>query len=86
MHRHPEQHWQLVGGVRILNLQSLVELFERAYQRFYADLHKDSALRDRVLPVSKGLLTPVALTVHQPAVRNLLTLSPSLSASATFLP
>lgn len=66
-HNHPEHHWLLSDeGIRVLNLESLIEDFERAFEKFFAQLESDGQLRAKVLPQSKGLLVPRPLHMTQP--------------------
>lgn len=77
-HRHPEHHWRLAGDVRIINVESLIDVCEEAFANLCADLERDAGLRARVLPKTHGLLVPVTISEPAPSVN----LS-AVSASAT---
>jgi len=79
---HPEQHRQVIGGLLMLNLESLIEEFEQAFDTFYDDLLRDAELRRVVLPKTKGLLAPVSASVASlPLLLNQLTIQASASAT-----
>jgi hypothetical protein len=62
-HANSRLHWTLNGGARILDLNSLLDEFEAAFEKFYADLKAEPALRARVVPQVQGLLVPIIVQV-----------------------
>jgi hypothetical protein len=87
-HGSPNDHWACHDDHRMLNLESLIAEFEAGFECFYADLEKQQALRERVLPHVDGLLTEVIVQVPSHVRSPTLSLGPvlavrSVSASPT---
>jgi hypothetical protein len=81
-HAKPQVHWTLVGNdLRFLDLHTLLDEFEAAFEKFYADLEAKPDLRARVIPEAQGLLAPVQVQVSLLPV-----VDASLAASATAAP
>jgi len=81
-HANPHLHWTVAqGDLRLLDLHALLDEFEVAFEKFYADLETKPDLRARVLPQAQGLLSPVEGEI---AVEPLTGLAPAaVAASAT---
>jgi hypothetical protein len=74
-HANAHLHWTLVADdLRFFDLHALLDEFEAAFEKFYADLEAKPDLRARVLPQAQGLLAPVEVRVN---------LDPAIAASAT---
>jgi hypothetical protein len=83
-HANPSLHWTVVADdIRFLDLHTLLDDFEAAFENFYADLETQPDLRARVLPHAQGLLAPVAVEVPVPSTLTLHSAAIAASASAT---
>lgn len=77
-------HWRDTGhDLRFLDLDALLDEFEEAFEKFYADLQAKPVVRARVLPQAKGLLAPVEVEVPISSHAVLPRVDPAISASAT---
>jgi hypothetical protein len=76
-HGRPERHWALDGGIRTLDLGTLLDEFDAAFESFYADLERDTDLRARALPRISGLLSPVNLSPSAVAPAHAVSASPT---------
>jgi hypothetical protein len=87
-HASAEAHWSDVGDdLRVLDLHSLLNEFEEAFGKFYAELETNAELRAGVLPLASGLLAPVTLTTQVPSsIHDLFRIGSSIAASASAPP
>lgn len=78
----PEQHWQLIGSQRVLNLESFIAEIDAGYLALVNELHRDAGLRAIVLPSVDGLLSPVEVSLPEPPLTHVLPYPPN--AAGTF--
>lgn len=86
-HGEADAHWTTpIGGLRIVNLDSLISELETAYNRFLVKIEEDPDLRRRVLDRSTGLLAPVTLGTTSASLttsETIVTFPQAIAASAT---
>lgn len=85
-HASPDSHWTVHAGLRVLDLHTLIQDCEAAFEEFVADIRRGAELRHRVLLRALGLLAPVRFeAISASASSGLTTLSVpgAIAASAT---